>query len=262
MSDKEKYGGKVWFVRGVPAELRAEVATAAERAGMKVGPWVERALRAALERPEGQGGVPAGQGGAGDLEERVADLAATVETVRTLFEKHRRQDFPSVVERLERLEALQVPSAIPGLPSGDRVEGRVPAAIPGRLGSPLDAVEPAEWVEVPETIETHPGASGAGRQKSPLPWTDADWTELRRIFDRGGNEADACRELGRGSSVISGKWATLLEERARRTLPSIEKVRQVDEMQKAGRSTDEILESLAHPKVAETSPKEPDQTSS
>ena len=71
MSDKEKYGGKVWFVRGVPAELRAEVATAAERAGMKVGAWVERALRAALEQP---GDVGQGPGdAASDLAARVAD---------------------------------------------------------------------------------------------------------------------------------------------------------------------------------------------
>src|SRR4051812_43920971 len=149
MSDKAKYGGEVWFVRGVPAALRAEVAATAERAGMKVGPWVERALRAALERPEGQGGVPAGQGGAGDLGEGVADLAAIVEAVRTLFEKHRRQDFPSVVERIERLEAQAVP-----------------AAIPGGQGSALDAVESVEGVEVPETTETHPGACGeAGEGK-------------------------------------------------------------------------------------------------
>jgi hypothetical protein len=97
MSDKEKYGGKVWFVRGVPAELRAEVATAAERAGMKVGPWVERALRAALERPEGQGRAPSGPGGASDdrtddLARRVAEVAEIVEAVRVLFEKHRRVD--------------------------------------------------------------------------------------------------------------------------------------------------------------------------
>jgi hypothetical protein len=225
MSDKEKYGGKVWFVRGVPAELRAEVATAAERAGMKVGAWVERALRAALEQPDDVGRGPGDA--AGDLAARVADLAATVEAVRTLFEKHRRQDFPSIVERLERLEAQAVP------------------AIPEPAGRALDAVEPVGGVKVPEMAETHPGASQRPGRRSPRKWTDADDAELRRIFDRGDTRADACREMDRPNSVISRKWATLLEERANRTLPSIELVRQADEMLKAGRPTAEISEALS-----------------
>jgi hypothetical protein len=200
MSDKEKSKGKVWFVRGVSIELRAEVAAAAERAGMNIGPWVVRALRAALERPEGQGGARVGQGDAGDLAERVADLAATVEVVRALFEKHRRQDFPSVVERIERLEAAQAVPTIPGRQ--------------GRQGSALDAFESAEGVEMPEKTEARPRPSVAGRRRSPRPWTDADWIELRRIFDRGGTQAEAERELSRPSSVISRRWRELEQERA------------------------------------------------
>jgi hypothetical protein len=203
MSDKKEPEKKkksevpVWFVRGVSIELRAEVAAAAERAGMNIGTWAARALRAALDRPEGQGGARVGQGDAGDLAERVADLAATVEVVRALFEKHRRQDFPSVVERIERLEA-QVGAAIP-----DRQ---------GRQGSALDAVESAEGVKMPEKTEARPRPSVAGRRRSPRPWTDADWIELRRIFDRGGTQAEAERELGRPSSVISRRWRELERE--------------------------------------------------
>jgi hypothetical protein len=205
---------KIWTVRGISDDIQKRVSEAAQAAGMRLGPWVERVLLDALE---GQGCAPSGPGGAGDdLAELVERRGEQLDSLCRLFEQHGKA-FANALARLERLEASQVPPATPGLPSGNGGKGRVPPAISSRQGSALDAVEPAEWVEVPETIETHPGASGAGRQKSPLPWTDADWTELRRIFDRGGNEADACRELGRGSNVISGKWATLLEERARRT---------------------------------------------
>lgn len=205
MSDKEKSKGKVWFVRGVPTELRDEVAAAAERAGMNIGPWVVRALRAALERP-------AGQGGAGDLAALVAAISTTVdahaEAIHVLFEHRRHEDFSSVVKRLEHLEA-QVGAAIPGRPSGYGDKDRAETAIPGRLGRAPDAVELAEGVEVPAKAEARPRPSVAGRRRSPRPWTDADWIELRRIFDRGGTQAEAERELGRPSSVISRKWREL-----------------------------------------------------
>lgn len=62
------------------------------------------------------------------------------------------------------------------------------------------------------TIVTQPPRkpSGQGR-RSPRPWTDADDAQLRRIFDQGGTQADACRELDRPSSVISPKWWKLAE---------------------------------------------------
>lgn len=188
MPDKEKPRKQVWFVRGVPIELRAEVAAAAERAGMNIGPWVTRVLRAALERPEGQG-TPSGQEGAGDLAERVAALAA----------------------RVERLEAVQAVPAIPGRSSGDGGKDRVPPAIPSRQGSALDAIEPAGGAEMPEGTEAHPGScSGllAGR-RSPRPWTDADDAQLRRVAERGGTQADAARELGRSDGMINEHWKAL-----------------------------------------------------
>src|SRR4051794_24300719 len=48
MADKAKDKNAVWFVRGVAPTLRAQVARAADRAGMKIGPWVEQVLRAAI----------------------------------------------------------------------------------------------------------------------------------------------------------------------------------------------------------------------
>jgi hypothetical protein len=44
----DKAADSVWFVRGVAVTLRADVAAAAKREGMRIGPWVERALRAAI----------------------------------------------------------------------------------------------------------------------------------------------------------------------------------------------------------------------
>jgi len=56
--------------------------------------------------------------------------------------------------------------------------------------------------------------SGAsGKRRPPRPWTEADDAELRRIFDRGGTQADACREMDRPSGVISGNWWKLAEEK-------------------------------------------------
>ena len=162
---------EIWTVRGISDDIQKRVSDAARAAGMRLGPFVERILLDALERPEGQG-TPSGQEGAGDLAERVAALAA----------------------RVERLEAVQ---AAP--------------AIPSRQGSALDAVEPVGGAEVLKTPEALPGASGRlveGR-RSRRPWTDADDAELRRIAERGGTQADAARELGRSDGVINEKWKAL-----------------------------------------------------
>lgn len=186
MSDKKEPEKKkksevpVWFVRGVSIELRAEVAAAAERAGMNIGTWVVRALRAALERPEGQG-APSGQGGAGD------DLRALVTVLAA--------QLTALESRIECLEAGLTPPAIPGWQK--------------RQGSTLDAVEPAGGAEMSETPRTHPRASGGAGRRSPRPWTDVDDAELRRIFDQGGTQADAARELGRSDGMINEHWKAL-----------------------------------------------------
>ena len=68
---------KIWTVRGVSDDIQRRTAEAANAAGMRLGPWVERALRAGLERsvPDGASPVP------GDL---AAQLAALVERVERL----------------------------------------------------------------------------------------------------------------------------------------------------------------------------------
>jgi hypothetical protein len=68
---------KIWTVRGVSDDIQRRAAEAANAAGMRLGPWVERALRAGLERsvPDGAPSVP------GDL---AAQLAALVERVERL----------------------------------------------------------------------------------------------------------------------------------------------------------------------------------
>jgi hypothetical protein len=85
--------------------------------------------------------------------------------------------------------------------------------------------------------------SGQARRRSPRPWTDADDAELRRLFDQGRTQADARREMGRPSGVISEKWGKLIEEKlalAEQKLMPIEHVRQVSAMQNAGKSAAEI----------------------
>lgn len=252
-----------WTVRGIPAEMRRQVAAAAERAGMKVGPWVERALRAALERPEGQG-VPAGQGGAGDLAALVAAISATVdaqaEAIHVLFE-HRRQDFPAIVKRLERLEAAQ---AVP--------------AIPSRQGRAPDAVEPAEGAKVPAKAEPHPGPAGAageplvaGGSGTRRRLTAAGVAEVERLIEAGVGDAEIAGRLGMDRAAIrqrrlkrakagqtSGSGsrqgageegpttAQLLQmaDEAERTLPPIERVRRVGEMMTADEPATEVLKVL------------------
>jgi hypothetical protein len=246
---------EIWTVRGISDDIQKRVSDAARAAGMRLGPFVERILLDALERPEGQG-APVGQGGAGDLAALVAAISATVdahtEAIHVLFDHHRSQDFPAIVKRLERLEASQVVPAIPGRSSGDSDKGRVPAAIPSFQGSAADAVKPAGGAEMPETAKTHLRPSGGAGRRSPRPWTDVDDAELRRIFDRGGTQAEAVREMSRPNSVISRKWAVLLQEQAERTLPPLEKIRRVTEMQKDGTPETEIAEFL------KGEPKEPD----
>ena len=50
-----------------------------------------------------------------------------------------------------------------------------------------------------------------GKRRPPRPWTEPTMLELRRIFDQGRTQADACREMDRLSSVISPKWWKLAE---------------------------------------------------
>jgi hypothetical protein len=257
----QRYAGGVmsedlrqWVVRGVEDELARQFVDRAARQRRTTGEVLNGVLRAYLERPEGQG-APPDQGAAGDLAALVTAISATVdahtEAIHVLFEHHQRQDFPAIVERLERLEASQVPPAIPSLPSGDGDKGRVPAAIPGHLGSPLDAVEPVGGVEVPEMTETHPGASGAVSEMDVI----GEGTR-RRFTPTGAAKVEVLLRAGVGDAEIAGMFGMDrggIRQRRKKleakygpglgVLP-LELARQAGEMLKAGRPLVEIAETL------------------
>jgi hypothetical protein len=97
-------------------------------------------------------------------------------------------------------------------------------------------------------------ASGqVARRRQPRPWTGVDDAELRRIFDQGRSQADACRELDRPNSVISVRWSKLIEEKIARAeaaaLP-IELVRQINAMMDDGKSAAEIMETMGLPLIS------------
>ena len=147
------------------------------------------------------------------------------------------QRFEDIERRLERLEAVAVLRSETRnvLPQRDTSDTRDT--------SPQHAV-PAATRQPPRTV------AGQIRRRQPRPWTESDDAELRRIFDQGRTQADACREMDRLSSVISPKWGRLIEEKIARAeaaaLP-IELVRQITEMQKAGRSGTEIMAATGLP---------------
>jgi hypothetical protein len=268
---------KIWTVRGISDDIQKRVSDAAQAAGMRLGPFVERILLDALERlerlerPEGQG-APAGQGDAGDLAERVADLAATVEVVRALFEKHRRQDFPSVVERLERLEAAQAVPAIPSLPSrdGDGGRGREVAAIPGRLAP--DNVKPrrtgvGRGVGGGKRLTDEQNRQIADMLKAGRPYSEiapivgvsiGGLTKIKqRLADQG-----LLTEAGQGPGEEELTSAQLLQiaDEAERALRPLEEIQRVSEMQKDGTPDVEIAEFLKGGRE-EPGDQEPDQGS-
>jgi hypothetical protein len=102
---------KIWTVRGVSDDMQRRAAEAANAAGMRLGPWVERALRAGLERPTPDGDT------------HVADNLAA--------------QFAALAERVERLEA--------------RAGTTVPAALPRNTAEPVRrARKPAKAKTLPE----------------------------------------------------------------------------------------------------------------
>ena len=105
--------------------------------------------------------------------------------------------FEDVERRLTRLEAEAV------------LRGETQAVIQQR-----DTVPQHDPPVVTRTHTPRPSSPGAsGKRRPPRPWTDADDAELRRIFDQGGTQADACRVMDRPSSVISPKWRKFAEEK-------------------------------------------------
>jgi hypothetical protein len=110
MADKVKDSSTVWFVRGVAPTLRADVAAAARREGMRVGPWVERALRNAI----------AGSGIAAT--DPVADLARRLQAVEARLARLEQDGAVLVEDRVGPVDAPEVMKAAEG-PSG-RKRGR------------------------------------------------------------------------------------------------------------------------------------------
>jgi hypothetical protein len=123
------------------------------------------------------------------------------------------QRFEDVERRLARLEAEAVlrsetQTVLPQRDTRDTVPQHDPPAV-------------TRQPPVPRTQTPRPSSPVAGdkpsgassKRRPPRPWTEADDAELRRIFDQGGTQADACREMDRPSSVISPKWWKLVEEK-------------------------------------------------
>jgi hypothetical protein len=198
MSDRAKHGGNVWFVRGVPAELRTEVADAAKRAGMKVGAWVERALRAGLNGP----GI--GPGSAGDLAalaKQVEQRGERLDSLCRLFEEQEKV----VADALARLEALegQVSAASrPSLARSDR--------------TPLDTVKPEKGAEIPVPPETAPELSGdagevfaTGGNETRRRLTKLGVAEAIRMIQAGDADVDIARRLGVERGAIRQRRKTL-----------------------------------------------------
>jgi hypothetical protein len=184
MSDKPKYGGEVWFVRGVPPALRAEVAAAAERAGMKVGPWVERALRAALEGvatneapPVSRAGAPSGPGASDDLARQVADLEERIAFLRPMMDR-----LTDAEEFLRRLMGL-----------AENINGRV-KALEQHPASPLASPAKAEAVAPQASEET--GEVFVHQEGKRRKLTPAGIAEAERLIRDGVKDIQIARRIG------------------------------------------------------------------
>src|SRR3954464_13445897 len=109
----DKAADSVWFVRGVAVTLRADVAEAAKREGMRIGPWVERALRTAIA---GAGITPT---------DPMADLARRLQTVEARLAKLEKAG-PGMVE--DGGEVVDAPVAVEAGEPSDRQQRRRPWA--------------------------------------------------------------------------------------------------------------------------------------
>jgi hypothetical protein len=167
MTDKVKDSSTVWFVRGVAPTLRADVSEAARREGMRVGPWVERALRAA---------IAASGGGTADP---VADLARRLAAVEARLTKLGQGEAATVeegvpVDALETLEVMEGPSGgrRPRRPWTDEEDAAL-VRISGEGGTQADAVRKlqrpssiinAKWKTLGLPVEPRKGRTLGKRQ--------------------------------------------------------------------------------------------------
>jgi hypothetical protein len=175
-----------------------------------------------------------------DLSESLDALIAGVTPDVTRPYTSADQRFEDIERRLERLEATAV------------LRSETHNVLPQRdTGDTRDTIPQ----HAAPTVTRQPPRTAAGqiRRRQPRPWTESDDAELRRIFDQGRTQADACREMDRPNSVISGKWGRLIEEKIARAeaaaLP-IELVRQIAAMMDAGKSAAEIMETMGLPLIS------------
>src|SRR3954453_22532665 len=163
------------------------------------------------------------------------------------------QRFEDVERRLARLEAEAVlrnetHTVLPQRDTRDTVPQHDPPAVTRQPAPPPHMPRP------PRAAAKDKPSGANGKRRPPRPWTEADDAELRRIFDQGGTQADACREMDRPSSVISPKWWKLAEAKpaeaeAGEGQPplTLEQIRQIDAMMQAGRSAEEIVTVTGRP---------------
>jgi hypothetical protein len=163
------------------------------------------------------------------------------------------QRFEDVERRLSQLEAEAVlrsetHAVLPQRDTRDTVPQHDAPAVTRQPAPPTHTPRP------PRAAAKDKPSGANGKRRPPRPWTEADDAELRRIFNQGGTQADACREMDRPSSVISPKWWKLAEAKpaeaeAGEGQPplTLEQIRQIDAMMQAGRSAEEIVTVTGRP---------------
>jgi hypothetical protein len=131
---------------------------------------------------------------------------------------------------LDRIGALE--EREPRMVKMEALELRVAALEEWATSTQAASLDSGNEPRPPRPVAAGKPSGGSGKRRPPRSWTDADDAQLRRIFDQGGTQADACRALDRPSSVISPKWWKLAEAnpaKAEATEPPAEPTGHVDE---------------------------------
>lgn len=120
---EDKQTGAVWFVRGIPAELRNAVKLAADARGVTMGRLVSDAIRQHLSDTEPGGGPAAAAG-----EDLRAELVELARRVAALEARQTRQDAPAATEAAAgQAMAQNAPAARKTAPRADAKTRMLPA---------------------------------------------------------------------------------------------------------------------------------------
>jgi hypothetical protein len=259
-----------WVVRGVDKDLARQFVDRAGRQRRPTGDILNEVLRAYLVGPEGPAlpaaGASRGSEGAGDfaeLAERVDLISDRVNSLCTLFEKHQRI-LPAILTRLERLEVGDIVPA--GTPL-DEVEPEKSAAIivPSEAaGEPLVTggegtrrrLTPAGIAEAERMIRAGiSDAEIAGRfgldrgairqrrlklEKSAIPDEHSEEAYLYQIAGMTYAEAIKLKGWTCEADELAAAVERWREKHPPQAMLPIEWTQQVEAMQKAGRSAEEI----------------------